>query len=189
MGTQSPVKGHSSPHFSAHVYCAQAAGWTNMPLGMEYVGLGPRRIVLEGTQLPSPTKKGHSSPRIFGRCLLWPNGWMDQDPTWYGGRLWPRRHCVRWEPSSTPPSKEAPQPTLFDPCLMWPNGWMDQDTTWYGGRYQPRLQWVLDRDLLLKKEAQQPLPTFRPMSIVAKRLDGSRCHLARRQASVAATLC
>jgi len=30
-----------------------------------------------------------------------------------------------------------------------------------------------------KKGAQQP-PTFRPMSVVAYWLDGSRCHLVRR---------
>ena len=28
--------------------------------------------------------------------VLWPNGWMDQDATWHGGRLRPRPHCVRW---------------------------------------------------------------------------------------------
>ena len=33
--------------------------------------------------------------------VLWPNGWMDQDATWYGGRPRPRRHCVRWGPSPT----------------------------------------------------------------------------------------
>ena len=32
--------------------------------------------------------------------VLWPNGWMAQDTTWYGGRPQPRRHCVGWEPSS-----------------------------------------------------------------------------------------
>jgi len=34
---------------------------------------------------------------------LWPNGWMDQNETWRGGR--PRRwpHCVRWGPSSPTP--------------------------------------------------------------------------------------
>jgi len=26
--------------------------------------------------------------------VLWPNGWMDQDATWYGGRPRPRTHCV-----------------------------------------------------------------------------------------------
>jgi len=32
-------------------------------------------------------------------------------------------------------------------------------------------------------------PNFRPTSIVAKRLHGSKCHLVRRQASAYATLC
>jgi len=40
------------------------------------------------------------SPEIFGPRLLWPNGWMDQYATWYGGRPRPRPHCVRWGPSS-----------------------------------------------------------------------------------------
>ena len=39
---------------------------------------------------------------------------------------------------------------------------------------------VLDGDATPpQKGAQQP-PTFRPMSIVVKRLDGSRCHLVQR---------
>jgi len=48
-----------------------------MPLGME-VGLGPGDFVFGG----DPGKKGTPHP-IFGPCLLWPNGWMDQDATWY----------------------------------------------------------------------------------------------------------
>ena len=32
------------------------------------------------TQSPSP-KRGRTLPPIFGPCLLWPNGWMDQDAT------------------------------------------------------------------------------------------------------------
>jgi len=39
------------------------------------------------------------------------------------------------------------------------------------------------------KRGRSPLPNFWPMSIVAKRLDGSRRHLARRWALVQATLC
>ena len=35
----------------------------------------------------------------------------------------------------------------------------------------------------------QSRPNFRPMSVVAKRLDGLRCHLVWRQASAQATLC
>ena len=38
-----------------------------------------------GTPLPPPQKMG-GAPQIFGPCLLRPNGWMDQDITWHGGR-------------------------------------------------------------------------------------------------------
>ena len=86
-----------------------------------------------GTHLPLP-KKGPEPP-IFGPCLLWTNGWVDQDATWYGGRHRPRRRCVRWGPSS--PSQQGAQPPVFGPCLLWSNGWMDEDPTWYGNRPRP----------------------------------------------------
>jgi len=49
-----------------------------MPLDME-VGLGQGHISLAGD--PAPPTKGTAAPAIFGPCLLWPNGWMDQDAT------------------------------------------------------------------------------------------------------------
>jgi len=76
-----------------------------MKLGTQ-VGLDPGHFVLDGTQLPSP-KKG-AEPPIFGPCLLCPNGWMDQDATWYGGRPRPRPHCARWDPASPPKRGTAP---------------------------------------------------------------------------------
>jgi len=51
--------------------------------------------------------KGEQPP-IFGPCLLWPNDWMDQDATWYGGRPRPRRHCVRWGPAPTTKGERPP---------------------------------------------------------------------------------
>jgi len=40
---------------------------------------------------------------------------------------------------------------------------------------------VLDGDLAsLPKEGSEPPPNFRPISIVAKRLDAPRCHLVWR---------
>jgi len=50
-----------------------------MPLDME-LDLGPGDIVLDGD--PAPLKRG-TAPPLFGPYLLWPNGWMDQDATWY----------------------------------------------------------------------------------------------------------
>jgi len=79
------------------VYCGQMVGWIKMKLVME-VGCSPGHIASDRDPAPPPPK-GHS-PSIFGPCLLWPNGWMDQDATWYEGRPWPRPHCVRWGPSS-----------------------------------------------------------------------------------------
>jgi len=51
---------------------------------------------------------------------------------------------------------------IFSKFLLCPNGWMHQDATWCGGRPQPRG---------LRKRGRSPLPNFRPMSIVAKRLE------------------
>ena len=56
-----PPKGHSR-QFWAHVYCAQTATWTKMPLAMEE-GLDPSDIVLDGTQFPLP-KNGAELPNF-----------------------------------------------------------------------------------------------------------------------------
>jgi len=67
-------------------------------------------------------------------------------------------------------------PPIFGPYLLWPNGWMDQDATCGLGPSDI----VLDGDpALLPKKVVEP-PNFRPMCIVTKRLDGSRCHLVWR---------
>ena len=103
----SPKRGWS-PQFSVHVYCGQTAGWIKMVLGTE-VGLSPCDFVLAGDPARS-SKRGLSSLPIFGPRLLWPNGWMDQDATCYGGRPRPTRHCVRWEPNSPFPKGAQPEP-------------------------------------------------------------------------------
>jgi len=85
-----PQKGGPPPEFLAHFCGSQTAGCIKMPLGME-VGLGPGNIVLDGDPTAPPPKRG--TPPIFGPCLLWPNGCVYQDTTWYGGRPQTRRHC------------------------------------------------------------------------------------------------
>ena len=72
-----PKRGRSSPpKFSAHVYCGQTAGWIKMALGME-VGLSPGDFVLDGHPFWETAQKWGGAPSlIFGRSLLWPNGWM-----------------------------------------------------------------------------------------------------------------
>ena len=63
--------------FSAHVYCAQTAGWIKMPLGME-VGLGSGHIVLWGPSSRSP-KMGHAPRNLWPMFVDWLNSWIDQD--------------------------------------------------------------------------------------------------------------
>ena len=137
------------------------------------------------TQLRLPKKGAEPPSSVFGPRPLWPNGWMDQDGTWHGGGLWSRPHYARWEPSS-PPQKGAKP--LFSAhfycgqtagCIKMPFG---MEVGLIPGDF------VLD-GVPASLPKRGGAPNFRPTSIVAKRLGGSRCHLVRRYASAYATLC
>jgi len=132
------------------------------------VGLSPGDFVLDGDRALLPKKV--AEPPIFGPCLLWPNGCMDQDNTWHGGGPWPRPHYARWGPSS-PPQKggRAPQFSAHfycgqtAGCIKMPLSPCD---------------FVLDGTQPPPEKGAEP-PNFRPTSIVAKQLHGSRCHLVQ----------
>jgi len=91
--------GAEPPNLSAHLYCGQTAGCIEMPLGTE-VSLGLRDTVFD-VDLATPRKMTHTPHPIYGPCLLWPNGWMDEDAAWYGSRPRPRPHCTRRSPRGT----------------------------------------------------------------------------------------
>ena len=55
-GPSSPLK-RAYPHFLAHVYCGQTAGWIKMRLGT--VGLCSGHIVLDGD--PAPPKQAQAT--------------------------------------------------------------------------------------------------------------------------------
>jgi len=117
---------------------------------MEVV-LGPVHIVLDGDTAPLP-KTGKSPPKnIFGPSLLWPNGWVHQDATWYGGRPRPTLHCVQCGPRYLQ-KKGTPTRACVNACTSTtgngladtvacrprpashPHFRMDQDGTWHGDR-------------------------------------------------------
>ena len=103
-----------SPIF-AHVCCGQMASWIKMPLGTE-VGPPHATLCYMGTHYP---KKAGDSSRHFSAHVLWPNGWMDQDATWCGGRPQHRPHCVRWAPTfSLPPPKKRGTAPNFRPMSV-----------------------------------------------------------------------
>ena len=120
-----------------------------------------------------PSLKG-AGPPIFGPFLLCPNSWMHQDGTCYGDRLQPRRLCVRWGPTPSQPPKRGGANVRCGQTARWTKvalgmevGLAPVDFAQWGPSY-PR------------KEGTPTPPNCWPMSIVAKRLDGSRCYLIRR---------
>jgi len=123
MGTPIPLskKGAESPEFSAHVYCGQTAGWTEMVLGMK-VGLGPGHIVSDGDPAPLP-KNGAERPKFSAHVYCGKTaGWIEM--------------------------------VLGTEVGLGPG------------------DFVLDGDPAPQKKGTAP-PNFWPMSIAAKRLDGS----------------
>ena len=111
---------------------------------------------------------------------------MHQDATWYGDRPQPTGLCVTWGPCPLPekeaePGGEAPhfsahvscgQTAAIAACMKMELG-MEVSLG--------PVRIALDEDTapLPQKGGRAP-PNFRPIFIVAKWLDGSRCHLARR---------
>ena len=137
-----------------------------MVLGME-VELGPGDFVLDGDPAspgPPPQKGAEAPSPIFGPFLLWPNGWMHQDATWYGARPQLRGHCVRC--MTHPPSqKEGGALQIVGPYLLRLNGWMDQYRSWHGSRPQPRrrcVRWGVRTPAPSPKRGRSPFPIFGP---------------------------
>jgi len=176
-----PAKGHRPPIFGPYQL------WPNGRMDQDVTWYGarprPRRLCVRGGPR-SPSQKGGRAPATSFRPMFIVAKRLDMDAagTWHGGRPQPRRFCVRWGPSPLPQKgAELPSP-IFSPFLLWSNGWMHQDATWYGCRPQPRGVCVRWRPSTpphkgrWRPEAESP--NFRPMAIVAERLDGSRWHLA-----------
>ena len=145
-----------------------------MKLGMQ-VGIGLGHIVLDGEPFPPPPKG--AEPPIFGPYLLWPNGWMDQDATWYGGRTQPRRLYVRWGLSFPSPKRGRSPPPQFSAHIHCGQtaGWIKMALGIEVGLGPGYI--VLDWDpVSLPKKGADPPPKFLAHFYCGKRLDASRCH-------------
>jgi len=119
----------------------------------------------------------HSSP-IFGPFLLWPNGWMHQDATWCRGRPQPMGLCVRWDPVPLPKKGAEPPPQFSAHFYCGQTaGWIKMALGTEVGLGPRHI--VLDRDPvpIPKMGGKAAPPKFRPIFIVAKRMDAPRCHL------------
>ena len=89
-----------------------------MPLGVQQ-GLDPSDAVLDAVEAPPSSNRG-AAPSFWPMSIVskCPNGWMDEDTTWYASRPWPRPHCVRRGPSSLS-ERGTVVPPSFGPCLLW----------------------------------------------------------------------
>jgi len=121
-------------------------------------------LVLDGD--PAPSRKKGWRPPIFGPHLLWPNGCMDQDVPWYGGRPLPWPLCVRWGPSY-PRKKGTLTSTQFLALVYCGQtaGWMKMPLGMEVDLGPGHI--VLDRVPAHRKNGTAAPLSFWPMSIVA----------------------
>ena len=113
-----------------------------------------------------------AQPPIIGLFPLWPNGWMDQDSRRQRhlmGRYASAQATLCYTRTQLPPKGGIAAPTFRPICGS--NGWMDQDAIWYGDRPIGPGHIVLDGDSATQPQKGTAALSFRPMSIVAKRLE------------------
>ena len=109
--------------------------------------------------------------------ILWSHGWMDQNETWHGGRPRPWPHCVRWGPSSLSPQGHSPPPQFSTHICCGQTAGLIKMPLGTNVDLGPS-NIVFDADPAPHPRGRAPI--FLSMSVVAKRLDGSRCHLVQR---------
>jgi len=139
-------------------------GWIKMPLVMQLV-LGPSDFMLDEDPA-TPPQKGPEPP-FFGPYLLRPNGWMNQDATWYGDRPRPRRLCVGWGSSSPSPKRggeRSPQYSAHVRCGQTA-GWIKMSV---GMQVEQRKRHCVRWGHSSPPQERGRAPNFRPISDMAK---------------------
>jgi len=149
------------------------------------IGLGPGHIVLDEDPAPLPqrgTDPQFSAHICCGQMAAWIN-----IPLRMELGLGPGDFVLDRDPAPHSPKRgRSPQ---FSVHVSWGQtaGWIKMVLGMEVGLSPADI--VLDGDPASTLPKKSPLPNFRPISIVAKRLDGSIWHLAWRWALVQATLC
>ena len=183
MGSQLPSpKGHR-PQFSAHICCGQMAGsWMDQDATWYGGRPWPRQLCVRWGPTP-PHQKGFGAPLPKKSAHVYCGqtaGWSKMVLGVEVG-LSPSNFMLDGDPTPLHPQKggEAPSPFLVHfyfgqtaECIKMPLG---MEVGLSPGDF------VSDGDPApLPKRGLASLPNFRPISIVAKRLNASRCHLVWR---------
>ena len=129
-----------------------------------------------GTQLRP--KKGDTAPNFRLMYILWPNGWMDEDGN-FSRRLASAQATLCWMGTQLPLSKRGHSPHFLARIYYGQTaGWIKMALGVEVGLSPGYI--VLDGDPAPIPNKGTESRNFRPISIVAKRLDASRCHLVWR---------
>ena len=110
----------------------------------------------------------------------WKKSWLKKNLMIFG-RLFVKWFALCYRSIVCPvlPCPVCPVCHVCDVRTLWPNGWTDQDETWLAGRPRPRPHCVRVGPSSPSPKGTQP-PNFWPISVAAKWLHGSRCHLVWR---------
>jgi len=152
------------------VATGQTVGWIKMKHDTQ-IGLGPGQIALDADP-PPPPPKGHSLPCPNFRHISVVAKRVDES-RWHLASQ-PRRLCVRWG-ASPPPQKGAEPPRQFSAHFS-----CGQTAAWIKMPLATEVGLGLGNIVLDGDPASPPQNGAEPpaqlwsMSIVAKRLDGSR---------------
>jgi len=165
-----------SPIFGPFLLCPN--GWMHQN-ATRYGGRPqPRRVCVRwGPSLPRQKAGGGAPPTFSAHVYCGQTaGWIKMALGMEVG-LGPGYIVLDGEPAPLP-KREQSSP-IFGPFLLSPNGWMNQDGTWHGGG-----PWSKPHCARWGPSSPLPkwghTPNFRPIFIVAKRMDASRCHLVWR---------
>jgi len=153
------------------VYCGQTFGRIKMKLGMQ-VGLGPGHIVFGGDPAPPPPK----GPQFLFHIICGPMaGWI-KIPLGVEVGLGPGDFTLGGTPLLVPKNGAEPPKFLAHVYCGQTAGWIKMIFGMQVGVCPGDFKLDGDQPPLHIK-GWSPLPNFWPISIVAKRLDASRCRL------------
>jgi len=134
------------------------------------VGLGPGHIVLDGDSAPPPTK-GYSPQFSAHICCGQMAAWIKMSLGAELG-LGPGDFVLDGNPASPPQKGGGAAHVYCGQTARWMKLVLGIEVGLSPGDF------VLDGDPApLLQKGEEPLSNFRPISVVAKRLDASRCHL------------
>ena len=188
MGTQPPLqKGGRAPNLRPTFIVAKRLDGSRCYLARWHEGRPqPRRLCVRWGPSPPSIKEAEprgGAPQFLAYVYCGQTaGWIKMALSMEVG-LGPVHIVLDGNTAPLPKREQSPlefSAHLYcgqtDGCIKMPLG------NWYGGRTQPRRLCVGWGTSFLPEKGWSPTlpPNFRPTSIMAKRLSGSRCHLVRR---------